>query len=420
MRGLIVMVLLFFFSFLNKLESQVGIGTKTPHSSSVLDLTSSNKGFLPSRIALTGRNDMATIASPASGLLIYNTATAGTSPNSVSPGYYYFNGTSWVSIATSTPDATIEFSVKSNPNTAGTTFSPNTPQSKDYIYVSTIDGSQWTWNGTAYILYIGANTPFYLTNTTSDAGNNKTSAIYRNGNLGLGISVPTQRLHVVGTTNNAYDGILLQPNNTSQSLNIGYSGVNSTFPFSIAKSSATIGTFDATGLTMSKGWVSTTHPGTGNEWDNGLRLTNGIHDWRIYPQFSTMGLRITGAGGATAVWEFQFTNTSFANRFMSPSNTDQKIVVINGITAQTQNLQEWQINGTAKSIVSSDGSIGVGTTSATEKVTINGAVKISNGGYTGITNGATTPVPNGGSGTIVFSGSNFFGWNGTSWKQLDN
>ena len=38
----------------------------------------------------------------------------------------------------------------------------------------------------------------------------------------------------------------------------------------------------------------------------------------------------------------------------------------------------------------------------------------------GILNGAITPIPPTGAGTIRFSGNNFFGWNGTMWKQLDN
>lgn len=153
---------------------------------------------MPSRIALTGKTDVATIASPATGLLIYNTATAGTSPNNVLPGYYYFNGTSWAPFATGIPDATVEFGVNSNPNTTGTTFTPNTPQSKDYIYVSAIDGSQWTWNGSNYIIYIAASTPFYLNNTTSDAGNNKTSGISRPGWIAIGkTGAPEMSLDVV-------------------------------------------------------------------------------------------------------------------------------------------------------------------------------------------------------------------------------
>lgn len=58
-----------------------------------------NKGFLPPRIALTATTDASTIASPAAGLLIYNTATAGAAPNNIVPGYYYWNGTAWIQIA---------------------------------------------------------------------------------------------------------------------------------------------------------------------------------------------------------------------------------------------------------------------------------------------------------------------------------
>lgn len=38
--------------------------------------------------------------------------------------------------------------------------------------------------------------PFYLSGGTSDAGNDKSTAIYRNGNLGIGVSSPITTLHV--------------------------------------------------------------------------------------------------------------------------------------------------------------------------------------------------------------------------------
>jgi len=68
-------------------------------------------------------------------------------------------------------DATVDFSVNANPNTAGTTFSPNTPGLSTRIYVSTIDGSQWTYNGT-YVLYIA---PYWA--KTGNAGTNSTHFI---------------------------------------------------------------------------------------------------------------------------------------------------------------------------------------------------------------------------------------------------
>ena len=75
--------------------AQVGVGTTSPLASSALDVTATNKGLLVPRVALTGSTDTATIASPATSLLVYNNATAGTSPNNVTPGYYYYTGTQW-------------------------------------------------------------------------------------------------------------------------------------------------------------------------------------------------------------------------------------------------------------------------------------------------------------------------------------
>ena len=95
--------LLLFFLFISLgALAQTGIGTTSPNASAKLDVSSSTLGFLPPRIALTASNVFAPIAgtsSAAAGLLIYNTATAGTAPNNVVPGYYYWNGTAWTQIS---------------------------------------------------------------------------------------------------------------------------------------------------------------------------------------------------------------------------------------------------------------------------------------------------------------------------------
>lgn len=64
--------------------------------------------------------------------------------------------------------------------------------------------------------------------------------------------------------------------------------------------------------------------------------------------------------------------------------------------------------------------VGINTSNPNEKLEVNGAIKFGDGGYTAICNGDTTPVPKGGAGTIIFEGSNFFGWNGTAWRQLND
>jgi hypothetical protein len=79
--------------------AQIGVGTSTPNASAMLDLTSTSKGFLQPRVELTGTDDVATIATPATGLMVFNTATAGSGATGVSPGVYYHNGTAWQRVA---------------------------------------------------------------------------------------------------------------------------------------------------------------------------------------------------------------------------------------------------------------------------------------------------------------------------------
>ena len=80
--------------------AQVGIGTSTPDASAKLEVNSTSKGLLIPQISLTGSSDATTIASPATSLLVYNTATT----SDVTPGYYYNAGTttspSWLRLNT--------------------------------------------------------------------------------------------------------------------------------------------------------------------------------------------------------------------------------------------------------------------------------------------------------------------------------
>ena len=95
---LLVITLLFSLNVI----SQTGIGTTTPNASAKLEVASTDKGFLPPRVALTATNAFSPIvgtAANATGLLVYNTATTTNAPNNVAPGYYYWNGTAWIQIS---------------------------------------------------------------------------------------------------------------------------------------------------------------------------------------------------------------------------------------------------------------------------------------------------------------------------------
>jgi hypothetical protein len=93
-------LLAIFFLFFSQISfAQIGIGTTTVNSSAMLDVYSNNKGFLPLRIALLALNNASPVHNPATGLLIYNTATVGTDSDAVTPGYYYWNGAAWFSLS---------------------------------------------------------------------------------------------------------------------------------------------------------------------------------------------------------------------------------------------------------------------------------------------------------------------------------
>ena len=86
---------LFFHLYALSSLAQTGIGTATPHASAKLDVSSTNKGFLPPRVTLTSSTDNTTIPNPATALLVYNT---GNNVN-LAAGYYYWKGTNWERIS---------------------------------------------------------------------------------------------------------------------------------------------------------------------------------------------------------------------------------------------------------------------------------------------------------------------------------
>jgi uncharacterized protein (TIGR02145 family) len=70
-----------------KSGGRIGIGTSTPDNSALVDITSTDKGFLPPRMTASQR---VAITSPAAGLLVFQTDAPA--------GYYYYTGTNWVGL----------------------------------------------------------------------------------------------------------------------------------------------------------------------------------------------------------------------------------------------------------------------------------------------------------------------------------
>jgi hypothetical protein len=76
------------------ISQSIGIGTVTPNGSAQLDVTSTTKGLLLPRMTAAQR---IAIASPATGLLVYQTNTV-VFPAS-GPGFYMYDGTAWKLLA---------------------------------------------------------------------------------------------------------------------------------------------------------------------------------------------------------------------------------------------------------------------------------------------------------------------------------
>ncbi len=91
-------------SGLNLNAQNVGINSTgaTPDATAGLDISFTNKGLLIPRVALTATNAAGPITTPTTSLLVYNTATAGTAPNNVTPGYYFWTGTAWSRLSNGT------------------------------------------------------------------------------------------------------------------------------------------------------------------------------------------------------------------------------------------------------------------------------------------------------------------------------
>lgn len=143
----------------------VGIGT-VPNPSAMLDVSSTSRGLLAPRVALTSSTDATTITNGnVTALLVYNTATVA----DVSPGYYYWDGSLWRSLDnTDNQDLTY--------NSATNTLSLTNDASP--VNLSGLVDHDW-----------------YEVGTTSPA-NNINNNIYTEGNVGIAATTPLTKLQI--------------------------------------------------------------------------------------------------------------------------------------------------------------------------------------------------------------------------------
>lgn len=268
----------------------------------------------------------------------------------------------------------VAFSVNADPRTVGTTFSPNTQSDPSVVYQSTIDNSMWTYNGTSYVTYTApASTAWNLANTTNDAGSNKTSGIFRTGNVGIGNNNPTVPLDVQSPLVNAYvvAAKFLAPNNTTAGnatqLNFGVAaatGNSADWRYVYQGNGATSNRVDfgmssyaapmLSYLNSGNVGIGTTAPATKLQIQGQTATTTINADAQL--------LRFSRPGVGSVKWDHvaQFNLGAYSTNINA--NTRLDLALNDGATLTPSNVMTWQANG----------NVGIGTSSPSGGLTIFG------------------------------------------------
>jgi hypothetical protein len=190
----IVIITVVLSSITSSLNAQsVGIGTLTPNGFSMLDISSSNKGLLIPRMALTSTTSNAPVGAFVAGMMVYNTATAG----DVTPGFYLCNGTTWEKAGGAGWTLTGNAGTSPSTNFIGTSDNQDVIFKRNNTRAGFLGGSNTAWgrlsmNSTS----TGTNNTSIGTGTllTNNAGSNNTGLGYQslfsnttgNNNVGIG------------------------------------------------------------------------------------------------------------------------------------------------------------------------------------------------------------------------------------------
>ena len=176
-NAIVLGVLLFSFTAINAQNVGINSAGSAPDASAGLDVTFTDKGVLIPRVALTATNAAGPITAPATALLVYNTATAGTKPRDVYPGFYYWDGNGWARLLDDISQKTVlgaDVSTTSNTigNVTGLSFAVAANKTYKFKFViyytaqSTGIGARFSVNGPTF----AANGLFFIT-----SANNATS-----------------------------------------------------------------------------------------------------------------------------------------------------------------------------------------------------------------------------------------------------
>lgn len=311
MKNLLYFIILLpFASF-----SQIGINTTFPNA--MLDVSATNQGILLPRVALTSALDNVTVINPQGGAIatstmVYNTSTAGVSPNNVIPGYYYWDGSRWVSVGSDGRDWTTTGNTATN---ADVNFIGTTDNVDFRVRTNNTQRFNFTTNGRLRAYDNGNLTqPTYSWMGDEDTGMWRPAAntldlattgvsrirVNNDGNIGIGATDTPARLTVVGNRNVpafpnlTSNGIMRIAVNGSEGLDIGKT--DGTGGFSAWIQSGFSGSSDPLSL----------QPLGGNVGVNVLAPTNSLHvngTVRIVDGTQATGRVLTSNATGVASWQ---------------------------------------------------------------------------------------------------------------------
>ncbi len=315
---------LLLFLIANFTYAQVGIGTTNPDPNAQLELSSTDKGLLMPRMALTATNSPAPLTAHVEGMTVYNTATSAPGPNQVTPGFYINDGNKWVK--TSSEGWTLSGNAGTNSsNFLGTTdnvpirFKVNNLSSGiiDPIGKNSFYGYQAGASGSGSLnVGMGENVLKNNTSGGNDVAVGYNALLYNTtGSHTVAIGANALKSNTTGGGNTAVGSENLE-NNSSGSNNtaVGFKSMksNTTGSSNIAMgNSALSNNTSGTGNTaLGNAALSSNTIGTSNTAIGGGALANATATGNTSVGYNSSGLNTTGGQNTAVGYNLFFKNTT--------------------------------------------------------------------------------------------------------------
>lgn len=233
-KYLILSTIPFTFFISISIGQNVGINTTgvAADASSILDISSSNKGVLIPRVDIIDLNTAAPVVAPINSLLVYNTnVTSG-------EGFYFWNGTAWINLTDNSGNADEDWHevgslndpdnindniftlgrVSIGVNTTTNDFELSSGNDPSTLRITETGGTPVNWELRAYNVALGGdNNQFSIWGGLSGSTQTDRFVIEDSGNIGIGTTNPEELLHVSGGIGSGVIKIEADTDNTTES-----------------------------------------------------------------------------------------------------------------------------------------------------------------------------------------------------------